>query len=167
MATYTIDSQASRLVVTARSSVHDTDTSFVGITGQVSADPATMADTQAQIAVDMQTADAGDWLKNRKLRKDLDFSKHPSASFRLTGISDIVEEGARVTATVQGELSWRGKTVPVTARGEGTLSPSELVARGTFDIDVTNLGITPPKVLMIKVEDVVSCTIELRAAVTA
>ena len=119
MATYTIDSQASRLVVTARSSVHDTDTSFVGITGQVNADPAAMADTRAEVAVDMKTADAGDWLKNRKLRKDMDFEKYPHASFRLTGISDIVEKGARVAATLSGRF---GYDVPVL--GEIPLQPT-------------------------------------------
>ncbi len=165
MATYSIDSKASRLVVTARSSVHNTDTSFGGIEGSIDAEPGKLASIAAQLTVDMQSADAGDWLKNRKLRKDMDFEKNPSASFRLTGLSDLIENGEEVSATVQGELIWRGKTVLVSAKGSGTIGASELIAKGNFDLDVRKLGITPPKVLMIKVEDVVSCAIEIRARV--
>jgi polyisoprenoid-binding protein YceI len=163
MATYTIDSKTSRLVVTAHSSVHDSETTWGGIVGTVNATPGMMADTQASITVDMRTADAGDWLKNRKLRKDMDFEAYPSASFKLTGISELVEVGSHVRARVQGDLSWRGKTITIGAVGEGTITSTELVASGTFDLDVTQLGITPPKLLMIKIEDVVSCRIELRA----
>lgn len=165
MAIYTIDPKASRLVVTARSSVHNTDTSFVGITGSITANPRGMSETTAAIEVDMRTADAGDWLKNRKLRKDMDFEKNPSASFKLTGVTDISEAGDRVTATVTGELTWRGKTIAIEAKGDGTIGEGELVATGRFDLDVTKLGITPPKVLMIKVDNVVSCAITLRATV--
>lgn len=165
MAIYTIDPKASRLIVTARSSVHNTDTSFSGITGSITADPSAMSEASSAIEVDMRTADAGDWLKNRKLRKDMDFEKNPSASFTLTSVTDLGVADDRITATISGDLTWRGKTIAIVAKGEGTIGERELIATGNFDIDITTLGITPPKVLMIKVDDVVSCVISLRATV--
>ena len=87
MPSYKIDSQSSKLVVTARSSVHNTDTSWQGITGTIEASLDNLEATTASIEVDMTTADAGDWLKNRKLRKDMDFAKHPKASFKLTTVN--------------------------------------------------------------------------------
>ncbi len=164
MPKYTIDSKTSKLLVTARSSVHDTEIAWQGISGTVDAtagdDVSQMA---ADIKVDMTTADAGDWLKNRKMKKDMQFDKHPSATFVLGGVDEITQEGERMTATIHGTLSWRGKSVEVSAKGEGTLGATKLVAKGSFDIDMTKLGITPPKVLMIKVEDVVNCQIALHA----
>jgi polyisoprenoid-binding protein YceI len=163
MPSYRIDSQSSKLVVTARSSVHDTDTSWQGITGTIEADLDHLEATKATIEVDMTTADAGDWLKNRKLRKDMDFDKHPRASVEVERLSEVKRDGDEVSATLHGILSWRGKSIAIEARGSGTLSESELRASGSFELDVTKLGITPPKVLMIKIEDVVGCQVELRA----
>tara|TARA_R110002096_G_scaffold436100_1_gene667646 strand:- start:6517 stop:7020 length:504 start_codon:yes stop_codon:yes gene_type:complete len=164
MPKYTIDSKTSKLLVTARSSVHNTEIVWQGISGSVEATAGEDAKAmKADIAVDMTTADAGDWLKNRKMRKDMQFDKHPAATFTLGGVDDITEDGERMTATIHGTLQWRGKSVEVRAQGEGSLGQTELVATGSFDIDMTTLGITPPKVLMIKVEDVVTCRIELRA----
>lgn len=164
MPQYTIDSKTSKLLVTARSSVHDTEIAWTGITGTVDATAGDdAANMKAAVDVDMTTADAGDWLKNRKMKKDMQFDKHPKANFTLDGVDDLAQDGERMTATIHGTLSWRGKSVSVSAKGEGTLGASELTARGTFDIDMTKLGITPPKVLMIKVEDVVNCLIDLRA----
>lgn len=164
MPQYKIDSKTSKLLVTARSSVHDTKISWTGITGTVDATPgADAGNMKANVKVDMTTADAGDFLKNRKMKKDMQFEKHPTATFTLDGVDDLEQVGDRMTATIHGTLTWRGKSVSVTASGEGTLGESELTAKGKFDIDMTKLGITPPKVLMIKVEDVVNCEIELRA----
>ena len=163
MPTYTIDSQTSKLVVTARSSVHDSEIVWRGISGTIDANVEEMQATQASINVDMSTADAGDWLKNRKIRKDMDFDKHPTASFVLNQISEIRRSGGKVSATISGRLSWRGKTIDITATGDGTLTDDELQASGSFEIDMTRLGVRPPKVLMIKVDDVVSCRIKLTA----
>jgi polyisoprenoid-binding protein YceI len=163
MATYTIDSATSTLVVSARSSVHDTDTRWKGITGSVEIDRANLAATTGTIEVDMTTADAGDWLKNRKLKKDINFDEHPRATFVVGGLEEIRDEGDTVRASVRGTLSWRGKSVEVVASGSGTIGDSELRASGSFELDVTTLGVKPPKVLMFKIEDVVGCKIELSA----
>lgn len=166
MPSYTIDSQASKLVVTARSSVHNTDTEWRGITGSINADLGDLASIAGDVAVDMTTADAGDWLKNRKLRKDMDFAKHPKATVQIDRLEEISQEGDAVSATLHGTLHWRSKAVAVVVTGSGTLTDKELQASGSFTIDVTKLGITPPKVLMIKVEDVVHCNINIVARVS-
>ncbi len=164
MPKYTIDSKASKLLVTARSSVHNTEITWTGITGTVDADVGEDAGAMsASIDVDMTTADAGDWLKNRKMRKDMKFDDYPKASFSLSSVDIRSQDRESMAASIHGTLSWRGKSIAVTATGEGTLGASELIATGSFDIDMTKLGITPPKVLMLKVEDVVNCVIEVRA----
>ncbi len=163
MPRYTIDSQASTLIVTARSRVHDTDTSWRGITGTIDADLENLEEIGADVVVDMKTADAGDWLKNRKLRKDMDFDSHPEATMKIDKLEDVKRDGNKVSATVHGTLKWRNRELAVVMAGTGKIGDTELKAQGSFEIDVTQLGITPPKVLMIKVEDVVSCKVSVVA----
>jgi len=161
---YLIDSNASRLYVVARSSVHDTETIWTGITGTIVADATNPAqELEATVQVQMSTADTGDWLKNRKLRKDMQFEKNPVARFVLDSVERREQDGERLNATIRGTLSWRDHSIPIVASGHGLLGKTELSASGTFDIDVTKLGITPPKILMIRVQDVVNCRIELHA----
>jgi polyisoprenoid-binding protein YceI len=157
----------SKLVVKARSPVHDTSTVWSAVSGDVEADAATLATTGATgtFAVDMTAYDAGDFLKNRKLRKDFDLDSHPRATFELVRVRDVVGEGGRFKATAEGVLRWRGKEVPVVVAGEGTLDATRLTARGTFDLDIRTLGLSAPRFLMIKMEDEVSVEVTLSGTV--
>jgi hypothetical protein len=92
---YQIDSAASRVRVTARSSVHDTETVWNRLSGEVDADAAELASAGATVAltVDMTAFDAGDFLKNRKIKKDLALDRNPSASFRLVRLDGVADQG--------------------------------------------------------------------------
>jgi hypothetical protein len=96
------------LTVRARSPIHDTTTVWNRVTGEIVADPDTLAlapvgapvgadvspgATSARFEVDMTAFDAGDFLKNRKLRKDFALDAHPRASFALTALRDVVRTG--------------------------------------------------------------------------
>ena len=67
----------------SRSSVHDTTTVWDKVSGNIDADPDAIETAKATFTVDMTSFDAGDWLKNRKLRKDFDMDAHPTATFTL------------------------------------------------------------------------------------
>lgn len=165
MPRYQIDSEKSGVLVRARSNVHDTDTSIAGVAGTIDADPNALEERGAEVAlgVDMTTADAGDWLKNRKLRKDLDLAAHPRAEFALDALEDIERSGDRFTATARGRLSWRGRKIEISATGEGEVTATHIDATARFDLDVTTLGVVPPKILMFKIEDVVSVEVRVIA----
>lgn len=148
----------SKLVVQARSSVHDTKTTWSAVTGEIEADAATLAaaGATASFAVDMTAFDAGDWLKNRKLRKDFDLDDHPRATFALEALTDVVSEGATFRATAKGTLTWRGRSVPLTFAGEGTLDGRGLRAVARGELDIRQLGLAAPRFLLWKVEDEVA-----------
>ena len=57
-----------KLTVKARSRVHDTTTVWDKVSGDVDADPDAIEQAKATFSVDMTSFDAGDFLKNRKLR---------------------------------------------------------------------------------------------------
>lgn len=157
----------STLTVKARSRVHDTTTVWSALDGTVTADPDTVATTGATVAVavDMTRFDAGDFLKNRKLRKDFDLDAHPRATFELTGLDGVTAAAGRLTATARGTLRWRGREVPLTITGTGVLDPTTLDVRGSFDLDIRTLGLAAPRFLMFKMEDEVTVEVVLKGAV--
>ena len=150
------------LTVQARSSVHDTTTRWDKITGEVDADPDAIEAARGRFSVDMTSFDAGDWLKNRKLRKDFDLEGHPTATFSLEAVSLLKRDHSSFEATARGSLRWRGKDVALELAGKGTLDDKRLVAEATFELDIKRLGLTAPRFFMFKVEDVVTVAVTLK-----
>jgi polyisoprenoid-binding protein YceI len=149
-----------KLTVQARSRVHDTTTVWNRITGEIEADPDTLASegARARFDVDMTSFDAGDFLRNRKLRKDFDLADHPTARFELRALRGAVRHGATFTATAEGVLDWRGHRIELTLSGRGTLDGMSVDASATFDLDIRRLGLSAPRFLMFKMEDEVTIT---------
>ena len=155
----------SRLSVKARSRIHDTTTVWDSIDGEVEVDPDTVATTavaRVEVGVDMTKFDAGDFLKNRKLRKDFDLEAHPRAMFELTGLDGVTRESDRLAATARGILRWRGKEVPLTIKGQGRLDARSLDVQASFDLDIRHLGLAAPRFLMFKMEDEVTVEVVLK-----
>ena len=147
--------QTGTLTVKARSRVHDTTTVWSKVTGDVEVDPETLATAgaKATFRVDMTAFDAGDFLKNRKLRKDFDLEGDPTAVFELRVVRDVVRDGPSFSATAEGTLRWRGKEVGLVLAGQGTLDAVSLEATATFELDIRKLGMAAPRFLMFKMED--------------
>lgn len=154
----------SLLRVKARSKIHDTTTVWDSITGTVEADPATIETSGAKVAVavDMTKFDAGDFLKNRKLRKDFDLAGHPEARFALTALDGVTRNGAELTATARGILTWRGRDVALTIKGSGMLDDTHLDVKASFDLDIRELGLAAPRFLMFKMEDEVTVEVVVK-----
>jgi polyisoprenoid-binding protein YceI len=153
---------AGKLTVKARSRVHDTTTVWDKVTGDVDADPDAIEAARATFSVDMTAFDAGDWLKNRKLRKDFDMDAHPRATFELREVSEVVRDGAKFQAKAKGVLRWRGKDVELVLTGTGMLDRERLEAAATFQLDIRKLGLSAPKFFVIKMEDEVTVEVSLR-----
>jgi polyisoprenoid-binding protein YceI len=157
----------SRVQVKARSKIHDTTTTWDKVTGTVESAPDTLATegAKARFAVDMTKFDAGDFLKNRKLRSDFDMDANPEATYEVRTVRDVKRDGDRFTATADGVLRWRGKEVPLVIHGQGTMTGSSIDATGTFDLDIRQLGLKAPRFLMFKMEDEVTVEVTLRGTV--
>lgn len=166
MPLYRVDSGASRVESRARSSIHDTTTRWGALRGEIEASPETLAaeGARARFTLDMSDFDAGDWLKNRKLKKDLQLERYPEAVFELDALEAVEEkEDGSFTARARGRIAWRGSEAEVVIEGSAKLDQSSLEARGRFELDVTRLGVSPPRFLMFKVEDTVEVEVELTA----
>lgn len=145
------------LTVKAKSRLHDTTTVWSVVRGEVEADADTLATAGAvaTFTVDMTQFDAGDWLKNKKLRSDFEMDKHPEARFALQKVRDVVREGGSnaFTAIAEGMLAWRGREVTLTITGKGTLDANGVAASASFPLDIRTLGMKAPRFLMFKMED--------------
>lgn len=156
-----------KLTVKARSTVHDTTTVWDKVTGEVEANADSIESAKATFSVDMTKFDAGDFLKNRKLRKDFAMESHPTATFTLDRVSDVKRNGTTFTAKAEGTLEWRGKRVVLVLSGQGTLDDKHVEARATFELDIKKLGLTAPKFFVFKMEDEVTVDVSLRGGVLA
>jgi polyisoprenoid-binding protein YceI len=154
-----------KLTVKARSTVHDTTTVWDRITGEVDADANAIEQAKATFSVDMTKFDAGDFLKNRKLRKDFDMEAHPTATFTLSRVSDVQRDGSKFTAKAEGTLRWRGKDVVLVLTGQGTLDDSHVEAKATFELDIRKLGLSAPRFFVFKMEDEVTVDVSVRGGV--
>lgn len=150
-----------KLTVTATSKVHDTTIAWNKLAGEVDARPDALEAAKATFTVDMLAYDAGDWMKNRRLRNDYDLERHRTATFTLERLRDIVADGSQFQATATGTLRWRGIELPIEVVGKGTLDARQLAASARFTLDVTRFGIQPPKLFMFKVDNVATVEVEL------
>jgi polyisoprenoid-binding protein YceI len=155
------------IVVTARSSVHDTTARWTTMTGAIEVDPADpAAGATALLTVDMRDFDAGDRLKNWKLKGDIEPDKYPEAVFTLAELRDVARAGdqnQKWNAAAPGTIRWRGREAMITAKGGATVAPAWISAECSFELDVRDLGVKPPKILMLKVEEIVHVTVRLEA----
>jgi len=150
-----------KLTVTATSKVHDTTIVWSKLIGEADARPDALEAATASFTVDMLSYDAGDWMKNRRLRIDYDLERHRTATFALERVANVVRDGSRFQATATGALRWRGIDVPIEVVGNGTLDAQQLTASARFALDVTKFGIAPPKLFMFKVDNVATIEVEL------
>lgn len=149
------------VTVTARSSIHDSRAVWDRLTGEANIDGDALEAATASIRVDMTSFDAGDWLKNRRIRNDFELDRNPKATFELSRMTNLKRSGNQFEATAAGTLQWRGVTIPLEVAGTGTLDAQNLSAEATFALDVTQFGVKPPKLLMFKVDDVVTVQIAM------
>jgi polyisoprenoid-binding protein YceI len=152
------------MTVRARSRVHDVTTVWSKLTGEVDADPETVAvaGATALVRVDMTAFDAGDWLRNRKLRKDFDLDAHPEATFELRALRGVARTDAGFSATAEGVLRWRGRELAVAMQGRGRLDATSLSASATVELDLRRLGLAAPRFLLLKMEDEVAVDVQLQ-----
>jgi polyisoprenoid-binding protein YceI len=156
-----------KLTVKARSSVHDTTTVWDSISGNVEASADAIEQAKATFTVDMTKFDAGDFLKNRKLRKDFDMDGNPTATFTLDRVSDVQRDGTKFTAKAQGTLRWRGKDVQLVLTGSGSLDDTHVEAKASFELDIKKLGLSAPRFFVFKMEDEVAIEVSVRGEIKA
>src|SRR5205807_2210508 len=150
----------------ARSSVHTIHGSGRGIEGVVEAgladgrlDPASAVRARVEVPVDRLTS--GNPLSDTEMRRRIDARRFP------TIVGEVLEMTPAPGAgrfAVRGDLTFHGVTRAV--EGEVTVTVADdrtITVEGERVFDVREFGITPPRILMLRVEPEVTVRLRLVA----
>jgi polyisoprenoid-binding protein YceI len=146
---YELDADRSRVEIHATSSVHPIDSS-AAVTGWVELDGERVVG--GEVEVDLTRIRSGNPLIDREAERRLGVRKHPTVTGRLTGSG-------------RGDLTLRGVTREITGELQVATGDGEVTLDGTTEFDVTDFGIQPPSLLLIKVHATIR--VELHAEGTA
>lgn len=180
---YDLDPDASRVVIHASSSVHpiDTEARIRGwIDLEVSAagalDPA--GEVAAHVEVPLAGLRSGNPLIDREAERRLDVRRHPVVTGDLRSLGPVADddddddgaaagEDRSALLVGDGDLTFHGVTAPI--RGTLQIVPDgdRLHLRGETTIDVTDFGVQPPSLLVVKVHRTVRVDLDAVAVPTA
>jgi polyisoprenoid-binding protein YceI len=160
---YELVPERSTLTVQATSSIHPIHTT-VSVSGwiEITYDATGAVDgTQPPgglVQLDISAMRSGNPLIDREAERRLDIRRYPTVTGELTRLEATKEDGRFDAA---GDLTFHGATRPIEGRLRIVRHDDELALSGSTRIDVTDFGVQPPSLLVVKVHKVV--TVELAA----
>lgn len=102
----------------------------------------------ARFTVDMTRLETDQERRDNWLRDNaIQTSRYPEATFVATsasGLPDAPVEGEEVNFQLSGDLTVRETTIPATFDVNATLQGETITGRAILDLNLTDLGITPP-----------------------
>ena len=124
------------------------------VTGSIRLDGDVLA--EASFTVDVASITSDDGRRDNQFRgRIMSANEFPTATFTLTAPAELgveAAEGASVTATVTGDLTLRGVTLPVKVAVEARITDGRLGVLGSVPVVFTDFGITDPSITGIRVE---------------
>ena len=124
------------------------------VTGSIRLDRDVLA--EAEFTVDVASITSDDGRRDNQFRgRIMSANEFPTATFTLTAPTELgveAAEGASVTATVAGDLTLRGVTLPVEVAVEARITDGRLGVLGSVPVVFTDFGITDPSITGIRVE---------------
>ncbi|MFO7591836.1 MAG: YceI family protein [Acidimicrobiia bacterium] len=158
MTTYRIEPSASTVDVAATSTLHGIDGHADGVTGSVEIDDDGVL-VGAHVEVDAARLGWGNPLLDRETRRRINVRDHPTISGRVLSV-----ESAADGMHVRGSISFLGVENEVTGTvSVVTASPGRVVVEGEQSFDVRDWGLTPPNLLLIRVEPEIRVRIHVEA----
>lgn len=145
--------------VEARAPLHSTHAEGRALSGSVTVDPADpVATLRLDLTAEIGTIKSGEYLLDGKSHAHVESARHPTARFVSTRVT-----GSPAALRIEGTITWRGRDVPLTTTARADLGPTETRGRATFELDMRSFGLTAPKLLFLKVQDVVKIEVEIVA----
>ena len=151
--------ERSVLHVEARAPLHSTHAQGRGLSGTVSFDPADVAGSlKLEVSVAIAEIRSGDSLLDSKSLRHVEAARYPTARFVLDRAS-----GQPPALRVEGKISWRDEVVPVSVTTKTEVGATEARGHAAFELDMRRFGLVAPKLLFLKVQDVVKLEVEIVA----
>ena len=168
MVLYRIDPERSRVWIDAKSSLHPIRAETAGVEGSFEADmlvgglvdPGVPPHVRLELPV--RKLSSGNPLYDREMQRRIDARRFPT----ITGVlTDMKETGRTGSYRVTGQVSFRGVTRSV--EDEMSLSMADqgtLRLEGAHVFDIRDFGMTPPRILTLRVHPEVSVRVSLLAS---
>ena len=136
--------EASQLGFRATSRLANADGRFTRFSGEVFADPADLATGRVRMSIEAASIDTGIGRRDNHLRSEdfLYVERFPTITFESTRVEG---DGGRLVLV--GRLTLRGVTREVRVPVEVSVSDGRLEARGRFDINRDDYGVSYDSVL--------------------
>lgn len=161
MGTFRVDPATSTVAMAAKSSLHPIQGVARDVRGEVQAEDG--QPTALRLEVGIASIESGNALYDRTLPKAVDARKFPT----ITAVAREVQGSEVGRLQVDGEVTFHGQSRAVTGLVEVvTEDDGALRLRGEHTFDVRDFGLTPPKLLGLKVYPEVTVTIDIRAVGT-
>lgn len=149
----------------------DTYDSFDGktgdVTGTIVADPTNLPAASVQVAINIDTLDTGNSLRNREMRERyLETNKHGTATFKSVSVSGPASIAANQPAdiNVTGDLTLHGVTKRMTIPVRVVLLPDGRIhATTSFKVHMPDFGISVPHNILVTVNDEVPVRLDVLA----
>ena len=166
---YDLDPDASRVVIHASSSVHpiETEAPLTGwieltVGGDGTVDPA--APVAAHVEVPLGGLRSGNPLIDREADRRLDTRHHPTVTGDLQALTPAAGGGE---LTGIGDLTLKGVTAPIDGRLHvEAIDDGAIALTGETTFEVTDFGVQPPSLLLVKVHATVRVTLDAIARPT-
>jgi polyisoprenoid-binding protein YceI len=167
MTRYRIVPERSRVWIAARSNVHPIHSTTDGLEGFVDLDdhdsqPVTVGERPVgTLSLRVARLTSGNRFEDRELHKRIDARRYPTIDGVLTGMTAGAMPG---TCAVSGDVTFRGVTrsyaeVMAVSRVDATT----INLSGEASFDIRDFGMQPPRILMLRVEPVVTVRVEIVA----
>lgn len=145
---YSLLNDASSIIVTGTSSVHDWDIRFEELEGEATflLDEDSLEGISSLIfSTYAKSVDSGKRIMNGKTRDALDSKKHPKVTFTLTEVTEIMSD----SLTLKGDLIIAGFTKEIVLTGVYSVgTDGSFTASGKQQINMSDYGIKPPTAML-------------------
>jgi polyisoprenoid-binding protein YceI len=128
----------------------DLNTTAVGktsaLTGELVLDGGVIQPSVVQ--VDVRTLKSDEARRDNQVRKALDTTNHPYATFHITGAegNPVLTEGAEVALKLQGTMTIKGTEKPLVFDAKAKLAGDTLTLTATTTFNMTEFGVRPPSI---------------------
>ena len=114
------------------------------------------------VQVDLGTLKSDEDRRDNQVRRALDTTNHPNATFQITGAegNPVLKDGQETALKLQGNMTIKGTTKPLTFDTKATLKGDTVTLTAESTFAMTTFGVTPPNMAgFVAVVDEVKLTV--------
>jgi polyisoprenoid-binding protein YceI len=144
------------MTIFGTSSLHDFQSKVTQASGELVINSAKQAQSLT-VEIPVKGIKSAEKLMDTKTWEAFHADKNPTISFKLTDASSLQVNGNDISVTAVGNLTMNGVTRKISLKSTGkVVKPGVYEFKGSYALKMTDYGMTPPSMLVIKVGDAIT-----------